>query len=136
MSIGIKIFGILSVIFSIYVFSFVVVPEFQHTPNLLTVAYLVTAICWLVFGAGVLMRLSWARIGLIIVAVIYIVDAVEYPSYILVAIKNHDVDILTRLVAALIYFFSLVIFFTRASVKKQFAKNQSETPEDVSSHNA
>jgi hypothetical protein len=84
------------------------------------VAYSMTAVCWLVFGVGVLKLLSWARVGLVLLAGIYFIDYVDHPSYISSAIKHHDIGALIRLVAGLIFFVSLIVFFTRSNVKKQF----------------
>jgi len=75
---GIKIFGALAVIFSLFLLR-ALVPDYLHTGELgmYDAAYFITSLCWLVFGVGVIRRLSWARIGLIILALIYIVDTFE-----------------------------------------------------------
>jgi len=122
---GIRIYGILSVIFSLALFSFIVVPEIvHHPPDMFTIAYSLTAVCWMVFGIGVIKRLSWARIGLIFIAAIYTIDSIERPSHIVSAIKNHQIGSLVAVVTSLIFFISLIIFFTRAKIKQQFVKRQ------------
>jgi hypothetical protein len=120
-----KIFGILSVIYSLYCLSIFIIPGIYHFQYyMVRVAYILTAICWMVFGFGVLKRLSWARIGLIVISAIYIIDHIEYPSHIIAAIKNHENRALTTLVVHLIYFFSVIFFFTRSIVRRQFEKTQ------------
>lgn len=125
MSIGIIIFGILAVIYFGYIFTIVVIPiVYYHTANMITVTYCITAVGGLVFGIGVLKRLAWARSGLIFLAVIYIADSVEFPSWIFSAIKSHDVKLLTKLIADLTFLVSMIIFFTRPKVKQLFVKNE------------
>lgn len=122
MGIWIKLFGILSMTFSLYIFANVVIPRLLHPlySNMFTTAYFITAICWMIFGIGVLKRLAWARVGLIVVAAIYIVDSVEYPSRIVNVIRNQDMLTLTIMITGLIFFISVIIFFTRPRVKQQF----------------
>jgi hypothetical protein len=124
LSFGIKIYGVLSVLFFIYMFSFVV--KFTDSFNILSMyslAYLITALCWLVFGIGVLRRLPWARIGLIAIAGIYTIDFIEYPSQVLSAIRRHELTSIVRWSIGLIFFISVIIFFTRPRVKQQFINN-------------
>ncbi len=119
MSIGIKIYGYLSLVFSVMFFIYS-----QDPLNMFSAAYLITSIGWLVFGIGVLKRLEWSRIGLIVVAAIYIIDSLEYPSRILSAIKDREFIALTILGMGLAFFSSLIFYFTRPSIKQQFIKKQ------------
>jgi len=123
MNIGIIIFGVLSIIFSIYISTMVAIPNFHNsTHHMFAIAYLLTAICWMIFGIGVLKRLSWARIGLVFLSIIYIVDSFDPPSYLIAAIKYRDIRFLTTVSLGLIYFLSLIVFFTRPNIKKIFNK--------------
>lgn len=124
MNIGIKIYGILSIIFS-SLFTTVAVTELLRRPIVLNVAYLVNSLGWFIFGIGVLKRLPWARIGLVVVAAIYLVDSVGYPSYILTAIKNNDIVKLAAVGISLTFFGSLILFFARPNVRREFEKKPS-----------
>jgi hypothetical protein len=124
MNIGIIIFGILSIVFSIYIMMMVAIPRFLYPSHshMFAAAYFITAICWMIFGIGVLKRLSWARIGLIFVAIIYIADSFDPPSFLIAEIKNNDIWTLTTVSLGLIFFISLIVFFTRPKIKKIFDK--------------
>jgi hypothetical protein len=136
-SFGIIIYGVLSVLFSIFMLHFVFIgTDSFNALSMYYTAYLITALCWVVFGIGVLARLPWARIGLIAIAGIYTVDLFEYSSRALSAIQRNEWASIAPWIIGLLYFPSLIIYFTRASVKKLFTKNKSETAEDVSSHDA
>lgn len=127
MSYGIKIYGMLSILFSIYMFYYVVdVSGSFHAMTMFLTAYLVTALCWLVFGVGVLMRFPWARIGLIAIAGIYIIDMLEYPFRVLSDLKRGGMAAMLAFIGYLFFFISLIIFFTRPRVKKQFSKDNRE----------
>ena len=121
MSTSIKIFSALSIIFSLWII-LVTVPELIHAPSMFTIVYLISAVCWSVFGLGILKRLPWARIGLICLAVIYIFDSLEHPSYLIRAIKYQEIGALTKLSLGLIFFISVIVFFTRPKIKQQFIK--------------
>ena len=124
MNIGIIIFGVLSIIFSIFIFSMVAIPRLLSTghSHLFAVAYLITAICWMIIGIGDLKLLSWARICQIFLAIIYIAYSFDPPSYLIAVIKNHDIWALTTVILGLIFFSSLIVFFTRPNIKKKFDK--------------
>jgi hypothetical protein len=125
MNIGIKIYGILAVLFSLLIIYIVVIPDFIYRLDsyMFTLAYLITAICWLVFGIGVLKRVNWARIGLIVVSGIYAVDTIEYPSHLIATIKRYGSEALALLIIAIIFFVSLIVYFTRPRIKKHFDQN-------------
>jgi lysylphosphatidylglycerol synthetase-like protein (DUF2156 family) len=120
-SIGIKIYAFLSLVSFALMVLFVI---FKEPFDMFSIAYMITSIGWLVFGIGVLKRLEWSRIGLIVVAAIYIIDSVEYPSRILNAIKNRDFIGLTILGIGLAFFGSLIFYFTMPGIKQQFKKKQ------------
>ena len=120
-SIVIKIYAFLSLVFFALMVLFVI---FKEPFDMFSIAYMITSIGWLVFGIGVLKRLEWSRIGLIVIAAIYIIDSVEYPSRILNAIKNRDFIGLTILGIGLAFFGSLIFYFTRPGIKQQFKKKQ------------
>jgi hypothetical protein len=125
-SIGIIIYGILSVIFSAFISIFIVTPQLMCAPNMNAVGYMITAVCWLACGLGILMRKSWARIGLIFVAGLYIIGSFEAPSFILMAIRDRELLPLGILVAGLGFFISLIVFLIRPKVKQQFIKSVEE----------
>lgn len=120
---GINIFGALSVIFSLLLLR-ARVSDYLHTDELgmFGAAYFIAELCWLVCGAGVIKRLSWARIGLIILALIYIVDTLEYPSSLFAGVKHYGKGYLIIPMTGLFFLISLIVYFTRASVKQFFDK--------------
>lgn len=117
------LFGILAIIFSIFIF-LSLVPELTNPYRLQTFLALVSSFCWFIFGIGVIKRFSWARIGIIITAIVYIVDTFEQPRLVLEVITNHDFITLGKIIIGLIFFSSTIYFFTRKTIKDQFKKNK------------
>ena len=118
MAIVIKIYGNLSVLFSVYLFHFVYINTDSFKEFTLYYSmYFIMAICWLVFGIGVLIRLPWARIGLIVMSVIYTFEYFEWPSEILSAMREKDYYSLLLWSFGLIFFISLVIILNIPKIK-------------------
>lgn len=124
-SIVITIFGILAIIFSIYVF-LSLVPELIEPYGLPTIFAFISAFCWLIFGIGILKRLSWARTGIIIIAIIYIIDTFEQPMLLLEVISSRDFFKLSIIISGLIFFLSTIFIFTRKTIKEQFKRNDAQ----------
>ncbi len=125
-SFGIKVYGIISLIFSFIILFLVVIPSL-YSPNMSTLAYFISALGWMIFGIGVLKHYSGARIGLMALSVIYIVDTFEQPSHLLLTIRNQPITGLTILITSLTFFLSLLFFFARPSVKQEFIKNDGKS---------
>ena len=125
LSFEIIIFGVLSVIFSLVMVSIFIIPGLFHVQYMFRAAYIILAIMWMVFGIGVFKKSNGARIGLIIVSAISIIDHIQYPSHIISAIRNHQSIALSTLIAHLLFFISLILFFSRSEVKQRFEKTQS-----------
>ncbi len=121
-SVWITLFGILAIIFSIFVF-LSLIPEIIEPYGLPTIFAFISAFCWLIFGIGVLKRLSWARTGIIIIAIVYIIDTFEQPRLLLEVISNHDFLKLSIIISGLLFFLAIVIIFTRRTIKEQFKSN-------------
>jgi hypothetical protein len=123
--IGITLLGISAMLFALYIF-LIYIPEMTQPMSVRVFLYLLSSFCWLIFGIGILRRLPWARTGIIITAIVYIIDSLEEPSSIFEAINRHDYATLGRLSIGLIFFFSVLIFFTRKTVKAQFTKEAAD----------
>lgn len=127
--VGITAFGILAVLFGSLMLIFLR-PYLNESKSVQIVLLLLTAVFWVIFGIGILMRLSWARIGVIVVAAIYIFDtlrdAFESPSYLMIAVKTSHVPSLLIVAVGLIFFGLTIFFFTRPYVKEQFIKNKNK----------
>ncbi len=124
-SVWITLFGILAIIFSIFIF-LSLVPEFTKPYGLTTFFTFMSALCWLIFGIGVLRRSSWARTGMIIIAIVYIIDTFEQPRLLLEVISNHDFLKLSIIINGLLFFLAIVFIFTRRTIKEQFKCNATQ----------
>lgn len=119
MPLGIKIYSLLSVIYSFYMLSIVANPNVYHAPIMIRAGYILTAIFWLVFGIGILKRYSWSRIGLLGVATLYFIDYIRYPPKRIIS-DILNLSIRPTWVLGVIFFVSLFIYFMRPKVKQQF----------------
>ncbi len=119
MPFGIKIYSILSVIYSLYMFSIVANPNVYHAPYMIRAGYILIVMFWMVFGIGILKRYAWARIGLIATAILSLVDYVTYPPKEIIS-SILDRTIRPTWVLGVIFFASLIIFFMRPKIKQQF----------------
>lgn len=67
---------------------------------------LITAPCWLVCEIGILIFRNWARIGLIILSVVYIMETLEALGQLHEMIANAEVTTLSLMVASSFLFIS------------------------------
>ena len=71
--------GILAILFALYIFVRFI-PDMTHLISVRVFLYLLTSLCLLIFGIGILRSSLWARTGIIITAIVYIIDSLEEPS--------------------------------------------------------
>ena len=116
--IGVTFFGILAIAFSIMMF--ISYLPHLHSLRFLSTMRLLTGLCWLICGVGVLRLLPWARLGLIALSAIYIIDTFSPLEPILYVIKTVDIYALAGISTGLLYFISMIVYFTRPRVKEQF----------------
>ena len=114
--IGVTFFGILAIAFSIMMF--ISYLPHLHSLRFLSTMRLLTGLCWLICGVGVLRLLPWAR--LIALSAIYIIDTFSPLEPILYVIKTVDIYALAGISTGLLYFISMIVYFTRPRVKEQF----------------
>jgi len=126
-STGVTVYGVLAIIFSaVMLFSmtseFIKFTSLERILNiqLRTALQIITALGWLIFGIGVLNLLPWARIGIIIVAIYYIIDTFFPLKNICRVILSFELISLIIITTGLIFFGSTIYFFNRPKVKKQF----------------
>jgi hypothetical protein len=123
--IGIPAFGLLSVAFSLFVIAFIAGPRMRYGIDYVNIVYLVTAICWLVCGIGLLKKKDWARKGLIFMSAIYLFDSFQQPSYIWKAISASMWSVLLLLGISTTFFVALLIFLFLPRVKRLIAGQDS-----------
>jgi tetratricopeptide (TPR) repeat protein len=122
-SISIPVFGILSITFSLVIVALVALPSLRRGINSFNVLYLATGVCWFMCGIGIIKRKSWARRGLMFLAVLYLYDSLQQPARIIHAITASKWLGLSALLVGLIFFVTLLIFLSLTSIKQQFSKD-------------
>ena len=126
-SVGIKILGSSSILFSfILLLSFILGGSLKPL-NMARLGYILTTAGWLIFGIGLLKRFNWARAGSQVWAAIFFIDTFRQPSYLILNFKNHPLFGLLFLVPSVFFFLSILIFFSIPSVKQEFIKITGET---------
>ena len=118
-SIGVTVFGVLGIIFSILIL-FTITPKVFTNIKIQTVLQITAALVWLFFSIGVLKLKSWARPGLIVVAIYFIVDTFLPPKIFLESLKKYPIPSLIMITISLIFFCYTIYFFTHPKVKEQF----------------
>lgn len=123
---GIKLLGMLGIIFSIIVLLaaaadiFLVKTKIDHM--ITTILYIAGFLSYFIFSIAVLKLKNWARIGLVLLGIIYTVDTLIPPGFMnLIFLKRHPVFFLIT-ITGLMFFCSTVFYFTRSRVKEQFRK--------------
>ena len=120
----IRSLGILSIAFSAILFMPISKDlSYPHAMNSIYVIHrLITAPCWLICGIGMLIFRNWARIGLIILSVVYIMETFESLGQLPEMIANAEVKTLTLLAAASLLFIFNIVYLTRKKIAKVFKK--------------
>ncbi len=122
----IKIFGTLSILSSLDLIVTVTSPYiFIDVGYMWRAAYILIAIVWMTFGIGVLRKLPGARIGLIIISAFSTIEDILPPSYIISAIKQHEIYALSTLSAEIMFYLATIFFFTHLKVKRLFEQKPS-----------
>lgn len=122
-SISIPLFGVLSITFSLVIVALVALPSLRRGINSVNILYFATGVCWFISGIGIIKRKSWARRGLMFLAVLYIYDSLQQPSRIIRAMNASEWSVLSALLVGLIFFVALLIFLSLTSIKQQFSKD-------------
>ena len=116
---GITLFGVLGIIFSISLL-LTITPKIFIVFKIQTLLQVIAAFGWLIFSIGILKLKSWARQGMIIVTMYYIFDTFFPPKVFWEALTKYFPISVIIITISLIFFCSIIFFFTRPKVKEQF----------------
>ncbi|GEM_PF-2929977 len=125
---GVIVFGILGIIFSLlnlspFIFEAIRHGSITYIIQLQSIGRIIPAFGWLACSIWVLGWLNLARIGTIIAAMYYLIDTFNPSAYFWETIPNlRPLSLVIRMLG-FIFFCSTIYYFTRPNVKEHFRKN-------------
>jgi hypothetical protein len=119
----IRLLGISSIAFSFILFNKILkdLSYYPHAMNSIYVIHrIITAPCWFVCGMGILKFWNWARIGLIMLSVVCIMETFEFLGQLYEMIANAETTVLPLIAAASLLFIFNIVYLTRKKVVNVF----------------
>ncbi|OGP55051.1 MAG: hypothetical protein A2Y65_04170 [Deltaproteobacteria bacterium RBG_13_52_11] len=119
--IGVIVFGILILIFSIGMLVLLIVEYVNNkSTNMQTLSLLIVTLGLLLSGMFVLKRREWARKMLILLSLCFIIDTFIPLKYFIEAVKKPIISALIVIALGLILFISIIYYFMRKNVRSFF----------------